>query len=235
MYIKVVLNRIKAAATNLSRTKAKIVHNYIKFASTTTNNIKASASYNRIVASVVKGEFIVFRLISDTLSAAESLVKALGIGKSDSVSATEVLQFDVSKVATDSSNASDTALVGFGKVVSDSGATSDSNIIDFSKYVSDSANTTDQIQTFAIGKFITDSAYATDDFDGVAVPDDDQTIQFVKSLGNIGYASDNDVKSIGKISSDSVSSSDNGTLINQGYVDNLNYFADDYVGAKRTF
>jgi hypothetical protein len=84
-------------------------------------------------------------------------------------------------------------------------------------------------------KLLTNSVGVTDDFDGVAVPDDDQTIQFIKVLTDSFASAESEVKSFGKSSSDSASSSDSGTLLNQGYVDNPYYFADDYVGAKRTF
>lgn len=43
------------------------------------------------------------------------------------------------------------------------------------------------------------------------------------------------VKLIGKGESDTLTGSDSGTLLNQDYVDNPYYFADDYVGDKRIF
>jgi hypothetical protein len=47
--------------------------------------------------------------------------------------------------------------------------------------------------------------------------------------------SDAFAKLTGLVKSDTISSADAGFLLNQDYVDNPFYFADDYVGTKRTF
>ncbi|MFZ9066253.1 MAG: hypothetical protein ACO23R_02655 [bacterium] len=76
---------------------------------------------------------------------------------------------------------------------------------------------------------------ATDDIGGEATIDDDQTIQFFKQITNLAQASENAIKFAGKTISDIIVAADSGTLLNQDYVDNPFYFAEDYVGIKRTF
>lgn len=92
------------------------------------------------------------------------------------------------------------------------------------KPFSDSA-TTSEATAFAATKALADSGSVTEA----------SILGFGRPLTDVGSAAEADVKSFGKSSSDSASSSDSGTLLNQDYVDNPNYFADDYVGAKRTF
>jgi hypothetical protein len=106
----------------------------------------------------------------------------------------------------------------------------------------------------SITKFLTDQTFVTDDLDGEASAEDDQEIAFVKTRTDIGVASDSfnrtvtylrdfaengsasesAVKLTTKARSDSGSVSDSGDLRSQGYCD-FTYFAEDYVGASRTF
>ena len=108
----------------------------------------------------------------------------------------------------DTVTASDTAAKNLGKGVSDSAAASDilSRVVVFVRSFSDAATITDAASKVA-GKAVTDSAAASDAM----------------------------LKESGKGLSDSATSSDAGTLLNQDYVSDPFYFADDYVGAKRTF
>ena len=62
-----------------------------------------------------------------------------------------------------------------------------------------------------------------------------QTTAFSKALSDTPIFSDSFVQSLGKVRSDSATSSDSGSLVSQGYVDNVGYFAEDYVGASRSF
>lgn len=106
----------------------------------------------------------------------------------------------------------------------------------------------------SITKFLTDQTFVTDDLDGEATAEDDQEIAFVKTRTDIGVASDSfdrtvvylrdfaengsasesAVKLTTKARSDSAAFTDSGNLRSQGYCD-FTYFAEDYVGASRTF
>ena len=106
----------------------------------------------------------------------------------------------------------------------------------------------------SITKFLNDQAFVTDDLDGEASTEDDQEIAFVKTRSDIGIASDtfdrtvvylrdftenggaseSAVKLTTKARSDSAAFTDSGDLRSQSYCD-FTYFAEDYVGASRTF
>jgi hypothetical protein len=269
----------------------------------------AQISLKRLVSNNTLGLFVLVRLLTDAVSAVESITKTLFKSFSDSASSSdEINTKGVGKGLQESSTASESASLSTGKSLTDSGSAADTlNKLDFGKNPIDTPVSTDQINSFAMTKLLTNSVGVTDDLDGQAVPDDDQTIQFVKARSEVAYvaestafsygkplsdsfaaaeahtysfgkisadtavstealsyaggksltdssavteatviaftrplsdgssAAEADVKSFGKSSSDSASSSDSGTLLNQDYVDNPYYFADDYVGAKRTF
>lgn len=77
---------------------------------------------------------------------------------------------------------------------------------------------------------------------GKSVLEESQTVSDSASI-NFGLTasqefvqvSESIAKLSGKSASDTLSSVDSGTLLNQDYVDNPYYFADDYVGSKRIF
>jgi len=80
----------------------------------------------------------------------------------------------------------------------------------------------------------TDTATVTDDLDGEASTLDDQEMQFVKDRTDV--ASVIEAKSLepGKVLLETPAITDVGSLRNQGFVD-FTYFAEDFVGASRTF
>lgn len=64
---------------------------------------------------------------------------------------------------------------------------------------------------------------------------DSASIGFSRLQQDNGVINDIDVKSIGKVDSDLVNITDTGALFWQDYVDNLYYFAGDYVGDRQLF
>ena len=113
---------------------------------------------------------------------------------------------------------------------------------------------TDAINSLALTKLFLDQVTGTDDLDGTATPLDDQEIQFVKARTNAATFSDfvlvvmfklkslaenlaltdENFFSFGKLSSDTPSATDAGSLRSHNYSD-FTYFSEDYVGASRTF
>lgn len=197
-----------------------------------------SASSGRVLAAIERGLFVILRYIRDTASAVETLAKNIG------------------KRFTDSAEPSDQSSLNIGKAASDQSAVSDN------------------IESIDLSKVLSDIAGATDDLNGEAIPGDDQTIQFIKSVSNVGSVtelkslsvnktlsdstlvadvidelslitakslynagnvSDTNTLAFNKIEGEAIASSDNGSLLSQDYVDNPYYFAEDYVGTKRTF
>lgn len=158
-----------------------------------------------------------------------------------------------------------------GKGISDSIAAASLTVvyIQFGRILSDSYAGGDALfKTF--DKVLGHGVGATDDLNG-ALPLDDQTIEFFKSLGHIVSTGDvpakvferglfetsgvSDVRAltntkilghtagvsevntrlVGKVSSDSAGAGSAGSLLAQGYTVDMTYFAEDYVGASRTF
>jgi hypothetical protein len=112
------------------------------------------------------------------------------------------------------------------------------------RFLSDSATATDQISK-EVGKPFNDSATATDVFSRIvaylrsfadtATASDTVAKEAGKGITDVATATDLAIKSAGKGLSDSATGADAGTLLNQDYVNDPFYFADDYVGTKRTF
>ena len=127
---------------------------------------------------------------------------------------------------TETVGAADTPSLGVGKPLADSASVSE--VIDIVltkvKNLSDTVSAIDEL-AFAIAKSLTDTASVSD------TPSKNVSKIFADSA-NI---SDSDVIDFlaGKL--DSATVSEAGSLLNQGYVDNGFYFAEDYVGSSRTF
>ena len=156
---------------------------------------------------------------------------------------------------TDAYGASEVSTVNLGKVANDNLSTDDQLFVKHpNKGLSEAPSAVDAIDAFAITKLLADQATVTDDLDGEATTQDDQEMQFAKVTGNIAAATDvlnlavnynraftdsygvtdSDVLNFGKRPSDTTSMTDVGSLRSQGFAD-FTYFAEDYVGASRTF
>jgi hypothetical protein len=103
----------------------------------------------------------------------------------------------------------------------------------FNKGAADSSAFTDT-ERKDFHKFINEDAGVTDDLDGEASADDDQTMTFVKVRSDL--ATMTDILSIvkGKLLSDTSALTDSGSYRGQGYCA-FDYFASDYVGYSGTF
>jgi hypothetical protein len=197
--------------------------------------LQGAVTASRLVGAITKGLFLKILELTDSFSVSETLSKAFSRPVSDSSVVTDAEVKEVGKNATDASSVSDDDVIEFGKNPSDSFALADGiDTIDVGKVLSDTSVTTEE-QQFAITKLLADSAFATDDLDGEASILDDQEMQFIKVRSDSGFASESEVKSVGKNTSDSAISADSGSLISQGYTVDNTYFAEDYVGDSRTF
>ena len=157
------------------------------------------------------------------------------------------------KALSDSTEAADAAVFTFYKSLADEGYASDAQIFTFAKSLSDTAVIPEQIskafqkgpgdpayfgdeQFRAYGKLINDRVDITDDVDGESSVLDDQEIQFFKVRANVANAADSLALAMGynRTFTNTASSTDAGSIRNQGYAD-FTFFAEDYVGASRTF
>jgi hypothetical protein len=190
----------------------------------------------RIIAASVKlGIFIFLFATSSAASALEAIAKLLGKALQDNASASDAPSKAVSKVATDAATGSDSNAKTVGKNVSDqlfstddingAGADDDQNI-SFFKVLSN--------PSFAVDNIVLLAAFLRS-FSNTAQTTDSQTFSVGKNLDETPATSDAAVKLTGLGKSDTMAAGSAGTVLNQDYVDNAFYFADDYVGTKRTF
>ena len=188
-----------------------------------------------IAASVKLGIFIFLFATSSAASALEAIAKLLGKALQDNASASDAPSKAITKPATDAATGSDANAKTVGKNVSDqlfstddingAGADDDQNI-SFFKVLSNPA--------FAIENIVLLAAFLRS-FSNTATATDLPILLAGKISADSGEASDAQVKLSTMGKSDTIATGSAGTLLNQDYVDNGFYFADDYVGVKRTF
>jgi len=108
---------------------------------------------------------------------------------------------------------------------------------DVTKPVEDSFNVQDTFtRSVTSSRSFTDRVFLTDDINGLASLDDDQTMLFNKFVTHTILTSDSDPElSFEKNITDSGAVSDSGQLYAQGYMDNMDYFALGYVGTTGSF
>lgn len=198
------------------------------------------------------------KLVNDAASVSEAFSKVMGYNRyfSDSAAVTDDLDGEASP--------EDEQTISFFKVLSDFSPASDQiNLqVSYNRNYSDSANA-DELISNNLNKVLFDSVNVAESIDyiissGITNTDssgvsDSATfgfglvkaenpaayelisISFSRSFSDTATPADSPVKSAGKILSDAADCADSGSLISQGYVDNNDYFAEDYVGASRTF
>jgi hypothetical protein len=151
------------------------------------------------------------------------------------------------------SNAEDDNLLLIGKNSSDSPSTADQQFFDVAKQITETIGATDDIngadvdddQNIVFFKVTSNSSSVVDVFEKVAAylrsfsntaaVGDVAGLSVGRPLTDTSAMSESEVKLAGLGKTDTMAASDAGELLNQDYVDNPNYFLDDYVGVKRTF
>jgi hypothetical protein len=190
----------------------------------------------RIIAATVRlGIFIFLFATSSAASALEAIAKLLGKALQDNPSASDAPSKAITKPATDAPAASDSNAKAVGKTITDelfstddlngAGADDDQNI-SFFKVLSH--------PSFVVDNIVLLAAFLRS-FSNTAQTTDSKTFSVGKNLDETPATSDTAVKSTGLSKSDTMAAGSAGTVLNQDYVDNAFYFADDYVGVKRTF
>jgi hypothetical protein len=194
----------------------------------------AGVTFKNAIASIKLGNFLIFRFFFETLGLSDVHAKVFGKSLSDSQNVTDSENKVVAKIISESSATNDSVSLSVNASHSDSSATLDSiDTLAFSKTLQDSSSAS-QNQTMAFHKFIDEPAGVTDDLDGEATADDDQEMIFTKVRSDLATMIDILAYGSGKGLSDTLGSSDLGSIRSQGYCA-FDYFLDDYVGASRTF
>jgi len=178
-------------------------------------SIDNSGLYRYTTESVVltDGKVISFtKSPTESISLVDAFFRNTSLAKTDSVSLSDVLE----------------SLLLFVRLFNEPISLSDASTRSTNKVNSDSVATSDT-KTFALTKYLADS-FSLNDLSDV----NGATISFADFTNNVISASDARFLTSSKLSQDSVSLSDSGYLFSQRYCD-LTYFAEDYVGAYRTF
>jgi hypothetical protein len=174
------------------------------------------------------------RSLADSSATSENhtfaTIKLLNDISSTSISVATAVQ----KALDDSSSAADQTSTFVLKNLSDQATFSDIISTYNVKRLDDTFSTQDGISKFDLSKAVTDSVTATDDFDGAATAEDDQTILFVTSRTDVFSVGDFSDQQAGKNLTDEVSASDSGSLRKTDFSD-ITYFAEVYTGTSATF
>ena len=179
--------------------------------------------------------FAIGKTIQDSPSVGESILIETAFNRehSDAFSAAESISLGAGKILTDAYGATDSESFQFGKALADSSAMTDAAALAQNKTLADSSVTSDN-QNMDFHKFIDEITGVTDDLDGEATANDDQEMTFTKVRSDLATIVDLFANSIGRGLSDTIGSSDAGSLRGQGYCA-FDYFEADYVGYSQSF
>jgi hypothetical protein len=199
--------------------------------------LRTVALSKRLVVAV--GDFLEFLIFTDAASTADALSRATNKPLSDSVAASESIGVVPNKglfdgVATfDGESYFDEDYV-VGAPLAPTYTLGAQIAFAVSKPISDPVSTADA-KTISFQRSFSESTNVTDDVNG-ALSEDDQLIEFFKSLENQAALLDADRSYImSKILAEIPAAASSGTLYSQGYTVDMSYFAEDYVGESRAF
>jgi hypothetical protein len=199
--------------------------------------LRTVALSKRLVVAV--GDFLKFLIFTDAASTADALSRATNKPLSDSVAASESIGVVPNKglfdgVATfDGESYFDEDYV-VGAPLAPTYTLGAQIAFAVSKPISDPVSTADA-KTISLQRSFSESTNVTDDVNG-ALSEDDQLIEFFKSLENQAALLDADRSYImSKILAEIPAAASSGTLYSQGYTVDMSYFAEDYVGESRAF
>lgn len=179
--------------------------------------------------------FSIGKIIQDSPSVGESIFIETAFNRehSDTFSAAESISLGAGKALTDTYGATDSESVQFSKALSDSSAMTDAAALGQNKTLADSLGASEN-QNMDFHKFINEITGVTDDLDGEATANDDQEMTYTKVRSDLATIVDLFAHSTGRGLSDTIGSSDAGSLRGQGYCA-FDYFEADYVGYSQSF
>jgi len=188
---------------------------------------------------VAVGDFIKFLILADTASTADALSRAASKPLSDSVAASESIGVVPNKSPIDGVATFDDGLYFdqdyvIGAPSAQTYTLGTQVVFAVSKPVTDPVSTVDA-KAISLQRSFSESTNVTDDING-ALSEDDQLIEFFKSLENQAALVDADRKYVmSKILAEIPAAASSGTLYSQGYTVDMSYFLEDYVGESRAF
>lgn len=188
---------------------------------------------------VAVGDFIQFLVFTDTASTTDALSRATSKSLSDSATASESISVVPNKQPLDFVATFDDQLYFDEDYVVGAPGTQTYTlgtqvVFEVSKPISDPVSTADA-KAISFQRSFSESTNVTDDVNG-ALSEDDQLIEFFKSLENQAALVDADRSYImSKILAEIPAAASSGTLYSQDYTVDMSYFLEDYVGESRAF
>lgn len=180
----------------------------------------------RLKALIKLGVFSLKRFFNHSVGASDIVLRQSGLGKSDAGAVVDDINKGAEKPFADAGAAVDLANLNPEKALIESSAFSDSSDRDIGKNILENATAADIFERIAAYIRSFSDSYAASDL-AIRSP--------LKPVTDAAVTGDQSVKVPLLAKIDTIGSTDAGVLLNQDYVDNSGYFADDYVGTKRTF
>jgi hypothetical protein len=174
--------------------------------------------------------------LTEAKAAADTATSAFDKASAESVAQLDAASMYLGKALTDTATKADTDSRDFSKGRTDAVTSGDSIVELFGKNLSENEVTSDT-KTFTYSKALSEAVQPTDDFLGVANPDDDETMLFNKAVSETINKSDTSSNLVAKAASDSASTSQSGLIQWTDYWD-INYTVTTsglYVGQSQTF
>ena len=210
-----------------------------------TDNFDRTVSFNRAFDDAVEDQIIDSFDISSTKVFVENYfatdsIKLVDVGKSltDDASTQTQTAISLSTTKQDVLSASEvfTRDVAFSRSFTDNKSAVDNARLLLDKPFDDSFSAQDTFtRSVTSSRFFTDQVFLTDDINGLASIDDDQTMLFNKFVTSTIITNSDPRLSLTKNITDSGAVSDSGELYAQGYMNNMDYFALGYVGTTGSF
>ena len=187
------------------------------------------------------------RFFADVLSLSEAQVFDIAKLLQDSAVTSDLAAKHVTKLSADNFALSDSAAKQLAKAIADAYGLTDVSSYSFTKAAFDTATAPDVVERaffkalantfslqdnelFSLAKLISDGVAMNDGFDA----GDGAVYAFSKGISNVTMVSDATSRQPNKVTADTVTTADAGSLISQSYCD-ITYFAEDYVGESRVF
>lgn len=169
--------------------------------------------------------------LTDLLGLEDAQQLSVSKATADAVSVAAMVQVNAQKALADNVLANEYSYMSVAKAVADSLLVDDVFNKILNKGVPETVTMTDSlVRTLIYIRNIFD-AFAVNDSTGVG---DGLAVQSIKTISNVAFLADAFLKQYALRKTETITSSDAGSLVSQGYCD-LSYFAEDYVGAIRSF
>lgn len=172
-----------------------------------------------------------YKYLPEIVVVSDAVQKLVQKATQDSVSMTDAVALSTTLGLTDSVSLTETflATLVFIRDFADSVAVTDQTTFGLEKQLAETVSLAETLQ-YTFDKYLSDGVAIGDSFEAT----DGLLYAFSKYVSNVVFVQDSVALYPSKVFSDMIPVQDAGSLRSQGYCD-FSYFAEDYVGASRTF